>query len=53
MNEQELIDKAAEFSIKMYPVSPYGKKLSYFGFATLTKEEMVEAVKLLAKAWFY
>ncbi|MDR7002017.1 PLP-dependent aminotransferase family protein [Neobacillus niacini] len=56
LNEQELIDKAAAFSIKVYPVSPYGKnddRTVLLGFATLTEDEIVEAVQSLAKAWFY
>ncbi|MED3563736.1 PLP-dependent aminotransferase family protein, partial [Bacillus xiapuensis] len=56
LNEQELIDKAAQFSIKVYSVSPYGKnddKTVLLGFAALTEEDIVEAVKLLAKAWFH
>ncbi|MBI0580940.1 PLP-dependent aminotransferase family protein [Neobacillus cucumis] len=56
LNEQELIDKAKEFSIKVYPVSPYGKndgRTVLLGFATLIEKEIVEAIQSLAKAWFY
>ena len=56
LNEQELIDKAKEFSIKVYPVSPYGKndgRTVLLGFATLIEKEIVEASQSLAKGWFY
>ncbi|WP_257346848.1 PLP-dependent aminotransferase family protein [Pseudalkalibacillus decolorationis] len=55
MTEQELIDEASKYRIKVYPVSGYGQsdnKTVLLGFAVLTEEEIKEAVRLLAKAWF-
>ena len=58
MTEQELIEKAAAYSIKVYPVSMYydemkaDNKTILLGFAILSEEEIKEAVQLLAKAWF-
>ncbi len=55
MTEQELIEQAAKYSIKVYPVSTYGKhdnKTVLLGFAILPEEEIQEAVQLLVKAWF-
>ena len=56
MTERELIEQAAKCSIKVYPVSTYGKhdnKTVLLGFAILPEEKIQEAVQLLAKAWFH
>jgi GntR family transcriptional regulator/MocR family aminotransferase len=55
MTEKELIEQAAQYSIRVYPVSAYGKsddKTVLLGFAILSEEEIYKAIQLLAKAWF-
>ncbi|MED3550019.1 PLP-dependent aminotransferase family protein [Cytobacillus praedii] len=55
MTEQELIEKASRFKSKVYPLSAYGShdnKTVLLGYATLSEEEIVDAVKMLARAWF-
>ncbi|KEK23314.1 PLP-dependent aminotransferase family protein [Bacillus gaemokensis] len=58
MVEEELIERAAESSIKIYPVSMYYKEGSIpkntilLGFAILLEEEIEDAIRLLYKAWF-
>lgn len=55
MTEQELIEQAAKYNIKVYPVSAYGKcdnKTVLLGFAMLSEKEIQDAILLLAKAWF-
>ncbi|MFD2680838.1 MocR-like pyridoxine biosynthesis transcription factor PdxR [Bacillus seohaeanensis] len=55
MTEKELIEQAAKYSIKVHPVSTFGKndnKTVLLGFATLSEKELYDAVGLLAKAWF-
>lgn len=56
MTEQELIKQAATYRIKIYPLSTYGKhdnETVLLGFATLSEEDIQNAVQLLAKAWFH
>ncbi|OOE14339.1 PLP-dependent aminotransferase family protein [Fictibacillus arsenicus] len=55
MTEKELVEKAAACSIKVYPVSAYGRcdhQTVLIGFAVLSVEEIKDAVELLARAWF-
>jgi GntR family transcriptional regulator/MocR family aminotransferase len=55
MTEQELIEQAGHFNIKVYPLSAYGNhdnKTVLLSYATLTIEEIQDAVKMLARAWF-
>ncbi len=55
MSEQELIQEAAAYSVKVYAISEYGKtdnKTVLLGFASLSEDEIQNAVRLLAKAWF-
>ena len=55
MTEQELIEQAGHYKSKVYPLSAYGihdNKTVLLGYATLTEEEIQDAVKLLAEAWF-
>lgn len=55
MTEQEAIDQAAKFGIKVNSVSEYGEndgQTVLLGFAVLSIEQIKAAVKLLAKAWF-
>jgi len=54
MTEKELMEHAAKYSIKVYPVSSYGRsdnQTVLLGFAVLSEEEIYQAVQLLAKAW--
>ncbi|MCU7713131.1 PLP-dependent aminotransferase family protein (plasmid) [Priestia megaterium] len=54
MSEQELIESAAKYSIKVYPVSEYGQNNNQtvlLGFAVLSEKEIHTAIQLLAKAW--
>lgn len=55
MTEKELVENAASCSIKVYPVSAYGRcdhHTVLMGFAVLSIDEIKKAVELLAKAWF-
>jgi len=58
MLEEELINSAAENSIKVYPVSVYysegnnPKNTVLLGFAILSEAEIEEAIRLLYNAWF-
>ncbi|MBN7773489.1 PLP-dependent aminotransferase family protein [Clostridium aminobutyricum] len=59
MKEKELIEKAAEVGVKVYPVSIYwGNKEDYsynmvlMGFSGLTETEIIEGIHLLNAAWF-
>ncbi|MGE6540278.1 PLP-dependent aminotransferase family protein [Bacillus luti] len=58
MREEELIQEAAKYSIKIYPVSTYYKdgtapeNVVLLGFAILSEEEIVKAIQLLHKAWY-
>lgn len=55
MNEQELIMKAADEGIKVYPVSQFGSNDGHtilLGFALMSEEELEMAVKHLADAWY-
>ena len=59
MNEQQLIDKAAEKGVKVYPISLYDavhdlRKESYIlmGFGGLSVDDILCAIQLLKKAWF-
>ncbi|HDR4419912.1 TPA: PLP-dependent aminotransferase family protein [Bacillus cereus] len=57
MREEELIQEAAKYSIKIYPVSTYYKdgtaseNVVLLGFAILSEEEIAKAIQLLHKAW--
>ncbi|TCJ79597.1 UNVERIFIED_ORG: GntR family transcriptional regulator [Bacillus cereus] len=58
MREEELIQEAAKYSIKLYPVSTYYKdgtapeNVVLLGFAILSEEEIAKAIQLLHKAWY-
>lgn len=55
MDEQELVERANEVGIKVYPVSRYGKgdnKTILIGFAILSEKDIVKAIQMLARAWF-
>ncbi|ADY19881.1 PLP-dependent aminotransferase family protein [Bacillus paranthracis] len=58
MREEELIQEAAKYSIKIYPVSTYYKdgtapeNVVLLGFAILSEEEIAKAIQLLHKAWY-
>ncbi|MDZ3956343.1 PLP-dependent aminotransferase family protein [Bacillus thuringiensis] len=58
MREEELIQEAAKYSIKIYPVSTYYKdgtapeSVVLLGFAILSEEEIAKAIQLLHTAWF-
>lgn len=54
MTEQELIERAEKYNIKVYPVSEYGQndyQTVLLGFAALSEKEIHTAIQLLAKAW--
>lgn len=58
MSEGELIQKAAEANIKVYPVSTYSLKKSsenppkiILGFAGIREDELEDAIQLLLKSW--
>jgi GntR family transcriptional regulator / MocR family aminotransferase len=54
MVEKELIEQAAKYDIKVYPVSDYGlsdDRTILLGFAVLSEEEIFSGVHSLAKAW--
>ncbi|MGG4547677.1 PLP-dependent aminotransferase family protein, partial [Rossellomorea marisflavi] len=54
MVEKELIEQAAKYDIKVYPVSDYGlsdDRTILLGFAALSEEEIFSGVHSLAKAW--
>ncbi|AWG44667.1 GntR family transcriptional regulator (plasmid) [Priestia filamentosa] len=54
MTEQELIERAAKYGIKVYSVSEYGKndyQTIMLGFAVLSEKEIPTAIQLLVKAW--
>lgn len=57
--EKELIDKAMEKKVKVYPVSPYWIRTDLYknnfiqlGFSSLTEEDIVKGVAILSEAWF-
>ena len=59
MNEQELINKAAEQSVKVYPLSPYDmvnnlqeEPYVLMGFGGISIADIPCAIQLLKKAWF-
>jgi len=58
MFEEELIKRASDKDIKVYPVSTYyeegsaPKNTVLLGFAILSEAEIEEAIQLLYKAWF-
>jgi len=55
MTEQEAINQAAKFGVKVNSVSEYGEndgQTVLLGFAVLSIEQIKAAVKLLEKAWF-
>ncbi|MCM3736734.1 PLP-dependent aminotransferase family protein [Bacillus cytotoxicus] len=59
MNEQQLIIKAAEKGVKVYPISLYDavndlRKEAYvlMGFGGLSADDILCAIQLLKKAWF-
>ncbi|WP_051317017.1 PLP-dependent aminotransferase family protein [Ectobacillus panaciterrae] len=58
MAEEQLIHTAAQYKVKVYPVSLYYADSSPFlsriliGFGGLTEQEIEEAILLLNKAWF-
>ncbi len=55
MTEHELIEQAAIYSVKVYPVSDYGmndNKTVLLGFAALSEKKIQNAVQLLSEAWF-
>lgn len=58
MSECELIQKAAEENIKVYPISTYSLKKStenppkiILGFAGIREDELEDAIHLLLKSW--
>ena len=57
LTEQELIQRARQAGIKVYPLSEYCvNEVDYpptviLGYATLSEEEIREGVRLLAQAW--
>ena len=57
LTEQELIQRARQVSIKVYPLSEYCVNEADYpptvilGYATLSEEEIREGVRLLAQAW--
>lgn len=58
MGEQELVQKAAEASIKVYPLSYYSLEKNYenppkiiLGFAGIPEDELENAIVLLLKSW--
>lgn len=55
MNEQELIQRASLYKIKVFPVSAYGhsdNRTVLLGFGMMPEEDIAIAVQLLSKAWF-
>ncbi|KON87814.1 GntR family transcriptional regulator [Sporosarcina globispora] len=54
MSEQELIAKASEAGIKIYPVSQFGKNDGHtvlLGFALISEEDLSKAIRILARSW--
>lgn len=55
--EDQLIQQAAQYGVKVYPTSPFFLKCSaaepilQLGFSKLTMEDIYQGVQLLAKAW--
>ncbi|WP_368297015.1 PLP-dependent aminotransferase family protein [Cytobacillus firmus] len=55
MTEQELIKKAADAGVKVYPVSQFGMNEGHtilLGFALMSEEELEVAVRHLSDAWY-
>ncbi|TCP21058.1 GntR family transcriptional regulator/MocR family aminotransferase [Scopulibacillus darangshiensis] len=55
MTEEQLVDRAANFNTRVYPVSAYGNddhSTVLLGFASLSEGDIPAAVQLLEKAWF-
>jgi len=59
MDEKTLIERASEVGVKVYPTSKFWfdsknqkSELILLGFGNITKEEIVEGINLLKKAWF-
>jgi GntR family transcriptional regulator/MocR family aminotransferase len=60
-SEKELIERAAAERVRVYPLSEYSIECSIedssknttviLGYATLTEQEIVEAVERLKRAW--
>ena len=57
LTEQELIQRARQAGIKVYPLSEYCVNEADYpptvilGYATLSEEQIREGVRLLAQAW--
>jgi len=55
--ENQLIQRAAEYGVKVYPTSPFflqnsvTEPMLQLGFSKLTMEDIYQGVQLLAKAW--
>lgn len=59
MSEQQLIDSAADFGVKVYPYSAYlyntdnnSSPRIIIGFGGLNVDSIISGIKLLKKAWF-
>ena len=59
LDEKELIEKAKYYGVVVYPVSTFWINLAKYtnnmvllGFGGMTELEIVEGIKILAKAWF-
>ncbi|QHI73416.1 MocR-like pyridoxine biosynthesis transcription factor PdxR [Aminipila terrae] len=59
MNEQELINRAGETGVQVYPVSVYWENPEHYknnmvlvGYSSLTVEEIEDGVRLLQSVWF-
>lgn len=57
--EEEIIKRAKNYGVKVYPVSTYWIRLEEYsnnmvllGFGSMSKSDIVEAIKLLNDAWF-
>jgi len=57
LSENQLIQRAAQYGVKVYPTSPFflqrsaAEPILQLGFSKLTMEDIHQGVQLLAKAW--
>ena len=59
LSEEELIEKAKEYGVLVYPVSifwlqkdKYTNNMVFIGFGRMTESEITEGIQLLSEAWF-
>ena len=57
--QEELIEKAKEYGVLVYPVSifwlqkdKYTNNMVFIGFGRMTESEITEGIQRLSEAWF-